>query len=423
MQGLIFITPLAAFLCAALLPGQKTWIVDTAGGPGSHFNELPRAVAAARHGDRIRIRKGRYASGLSISKGVSILGEAGVVLVLERPFVGYPDPLRLERIPKGYRLVLENLTIENPAPNWHSFPLLLVRNNQGAIHLENVVIKGYLGGKGHVQERALDVESGPLVTLNRCTFAGQVWVKQGRLDVVGGTYRGANAARGDSLVLGRAGQAAFLVEGAARLDLTQVQAFGGNGGTEISLRPLRSAPGIRVARGQVLVRGAQTRITAGGLAVASAPAIEGAVHASLAIDPGVRLAPYKKNRAIAGFTGVAVQIRSLPSLQAQTAARLGKVFFAEFRSQQGMPYVVFVGRAQASTRALGPLSAMPQLLELDPRLLFPLSHGLQSRSGLSIVALPIPRWAPVSGVPLAIQGFALDARGIQASNLLVTVAD
>ena len=39
------------------------------------------------------------------------------------------------------------------------------------------------------------------------------------------------------------------------------------------------------------------------------------------------------------------------------------------------------------------------------------------------MALPIPRWAPVSGVPLAFQGFALYARGIQASNLFVTVPD
>jgi hypothetical protein len=44
-------------LSAALAPcaaGQNHWIVDAANGPGSHFNDLPAAVAAAAPGARSR---------------------------------------------------------------------------------------------------------------------------------------------------------------------------------------------------------------------------------------------------------------------------------------------------------------------------------------------------------------------------------
>ena len=421
MQGLIPRFLLASLLSVASLAAQRTWIVDANARPGYDFRVLSRAVANAHHGDLIRVRAGRYASGLSIDKGVSILGEPGVVLVLERPFVGYPDPLRLERIPKGCRLVLKDLEVENPAKNWHSFPILLAQNNLGEIHIDQVVVRGHLGGKGHVQERSLDVRDGPLVTLSRCRFEGQVRIQGARVDVHGGTYRGADATTGDSLYEALPGQAAFLVDQGAHLDLDQVLVQGGHGGTDRVLRPLASGPGLCVLTGQILIRGSGSMIVAGQKAKAPMPAIQGEPGSRLVLDPAAILTPWQQDLPCGGFTQGAVLVRKLPALHLRVAAERGRVFFADFRSQKRKPYVVFMGLAQGGSRLLGPLTTQENVLELDPVALVALSWGIQSGTGHSVVAMPIPAMAPLSGVPLAFQGFSLGSNGLSASNLLVSI--
>jgi len=65
---------------AAALGAQTTWVVDLANGAGSHFRDLPAAVAAASAGDTILVRAadplfwGRYAP-FSTNKGLTIVGE------------------------------------------------------------------------------------------------------------------------------------------------------------------------------------------------------------------------------------------------------------------------------------------------------------------------------------------------------------
>ncbi len=62
-------------LALGLLP--TTWIVDAAAGPGSHFTDLPAAIAAAADGDTILVRSGSYSSFAMTGRTLTIRG-AGI---------------------------------------------------------------------------------------------------------------------------------------------------------------------------------------------------------------------------------------------------------------------------------------------------------------------------------------------------------
>lgn len=62
-------------LALGLLP--MTWIVDAAAGPGSHFTDLPAAIAAAADGDTILVRAGSYSSLAMTGRTLTIRG-AGI---------------------------------------------------------------------------------------------------------------------------------------------------------------------------------------------------------------------------------------------------------------------------------------------------------------------------------------------------------
>ena len=76
-----FVVATAALAAVSVLPAQRTWVVDAAGRPGSHFRDLPAAIYSVTvvHGDRILVRPGTY-SPVKITKGVRILGGPGRLL-------------------------------------------------------------------------------------------------------------------------------------------------------------------------------------------------------------------------------------------------------------------------------------------------------------------------------------------------------
>lgn len=61
----------------ALLP--TTWIVDAASGPGTHFVDLPAAVAAAQTGDTLLVRAGSYSGFQLVGKSLTIRGAGAAV--------------------------------------------------------------------------------------------------------------------------------------------------------------------------------------------------------------------------------------------------------------------------------------------------------------------------------------------------------
>jgi hypothetical protein len=59
-------------MLAAPLSAQRTWVVDLAGGPGTHFTDIPPAVAAASAGDRIEVRGAGPYSGFTLRRGIDV---------------------------------------------------------------------------------------------------------------------------------------------------------------------------------------------------------------------------------------------------------------------------------------------------------------------------------------------------------------
>jgi hypothetical protein len=67
-----------ASMCAAALAAQRTWIVDHAARSGSHFTDLPPAVAAASSGDTVIVRQasgGFVYSAAVVVSGLTIVRE------------------------------------------------------------------------------------------------------------------------------------------------------------------------------------------------------------------------------------------------------------------------------------------------------------------------------------------------------------
>ena len=54
-----------------LAPAQSIFIVDEQGGPGSHFTDLPAAVAAVPSGSTLRVRPGSYTAPAITGKALS----------------------------------------------------------------------------------------------------------------------------------------------------------------------------------------------------------------------------------------------------------------------------------------------------------------------------------------------------------------
>lgn len=68
-----------AVLLASTLTAQ-TFIVDAAGGPGTHFTSIVAAVASVPDGAVLQVRPGNYATFTIDNKSLTVLGDPGVVV-------------------------------------------------------------------------------------------------------------------------------------------------------------------------------------------------------------------------------------------------------------------------------------------------------------------------------------------------------
>jgi len=92
-------------LCGSALAG--TYIVDAAGGPGSHFLDIQPAVEFAVPGDVILIRPGTYHP-FVVSEGLRIIGQGAVVLTSGAPGSSVCKALG---VPAGPALVISGINL------------------------------------------------------------------------------------------------------------------------------------------------------------------------------------------------------------------------------------------------------------------------------------------------------------------------
>ncbi len=164
------LTVVALLGAATLASAQRTWIVDAANGANADYTDLPAAVAAARHGDRILLRPGGY-SPVTTGKGISILGSPGVTIWLSRDF-------EIKGIPAGKSFVLQGCQLVPSFFFRYPVKVLKISNCVGHVHLSGLTVGG-----GDVQT---EVRSCKTVSFSGCTLSGKVSVGRQRLGWVWG---------------------------------------------------------------------------------------------------------------------------------------------------------------------------------------------------------------------------------------------
>ncbi|HZN40832.1 MAG TPA: hypothetical protein VFD82_18650 [Planctomycetota bacterium] len=92
----------------AALPAQ-TFVVDAAGGPGTHFTDIGTAVGAVPDGSLLLVRAGQYASFAISGKSLTILGELGVSML------GPTSSVTISSLGVGQRVAIHQLSSTLPS--------------------------------------------------------------------------------------------------------------------------------------------------------------------------------------------------------------------------------------------------------------------------------------------------------------------
>lgn len=178
---------LCALALHASLAAQRTWVVDSAGRPGTDFTGLQPAVDAARSGDTVLVRydwTSTYRFGATVSKGLRIVGEPDAFS--RRP--QFDAVIVVRNLPAGELVVLEELEIlgrhrTNTAG-------LELRNNAGGVVVARVeVLTPVVPGNPATQiencaQVSLDELAGGAVSVRGSTVMSQ----RLRLDVASNSY-------------------------------------------------------------------------------------------------------------------------------------------------------------------------------------------------------------------------------------------
>jgi hypothetical protein len=120
--------------CAAMAlsaRAQGIFVVDQQGRPGSHYTDLPEAVAAVPSGSTLRVRSGSYAIPAVVGKALSIVGEdaAGVVLSSANQTVGVSNTA------PGQVVLWKDLTLRT------SMSTFELRDTRGPVVFDGVVAR------------------------------------------------------------------------------------------------------------------------------------------------------------------------------------------------------------------------------------------------------------------------------------------
>jgi len=371
----------ALILTLPALSAQRTWIVDAANGTGTDFTQLPAAISAAKDGDIVLVRKGTYSGQISTSKAISLLGEPGATMTSD-------SWLWITNIPKGRRFVVKGFVIQ----------ALVLKDNKGRVHLEGLVLN----------TTAL-IENCAGATLNDCRVAGGLVVRQSKVVVSRGMYRGFNAgSSGRDPVYSTPGLQAVSSE----VMVSEVQVTGGNGATHLLTVPLLPSPAVLVDASALTVAGSST-LTAGVFTGFPAWALQGSNRSRLTLDSNATVTSSGGAKAHTGFT--AVSVRGLPALSV-TGAGLGGTVTVQLRSPQGDSFVLALG-LPTEPQPVPPLGD----LWLAPGSLTVLAAGIQGSTGTFQLGAKAPATPSLRGLDFGLQALDGTSALIELSNPAVSI--
>ncbi len=165
MIKLIWPLVVASWTCCAASSQGRTWIVDAQNGTGTHFVDLPQAVAAVADGDILIVRSGTY-TGFSTNKALAILGDSSRPTVVNA--VGNGATIEVANLPRGRAFVIHSCVVR-----FSFFRGLSLSNNQGQIHLHQVVVDGQSFPFAGTYSEGIVAANNELVTITDCDIEGR----------------------------------------------------------------------------------------------------------------------------------------------------------------------------------------------------------------------------------------------------------
>lgn len=345
------------------LPAQRTWIVDVANGPGTHFTNLPPAITAAADGDLILVRSGTY-FGASTGKALTILGEGARLDFMSGTFT-------VAALPAGRDFVLKGFVFDGWGPQ------VSVQNCEGRVLLDDLTMTPFQHPV--TAGPAISIHNSRLVTVHGVSALGSpaLLANASTVHVTNSTLSGPNAVLSPFRLEAQPGLRVI----GGRIDLTNSGLRGGNGVIGSGLNFALPSPALVADGTSLRLAGSSTALTAGGAAL-SASALFGTLG-SLRLDPAVVLTPSGSATPIGGT--IAVQTTTLPALSALGARRGGTVTIDLFAPAGDIAALV-VGQPAD----LLPLPMFGGELGIDPARMLPVLSAAVAPNRHLTVGVPIP---------------------------------
>lgn len=356
MTGRTLLAALPGLIFVAAIGAQRTWIVDSAGGVGAHFSDLPAAFATAVHGDTLLVRSGSY-TGASTDQGLRVLCDPQTFVVL--------SDLVVHDLPVGRVFVLDDLATLGGR--------VVLRRNAGVVVMSGLRVVG----ESVVDQcrtvlvsdsvfQALDVTASSLA-LTACSATGSNLHEPTIESVASDVFLA-------GCHIGGASQTRFLLVAQPAVDAVGGRLFVSD---RVSLVGGASWPGNLVI--EPGIRASATE-----------------VH----LDPAATV-----DLPVAGVTPV---IRTVPGLTT-TDAPLGGTAEVRVTAPAGTPVVL--GASVPAPFAPSPFG----LLALDVATAVIGGVGTTDPTGLAPFLVPVPPLQQILGTPLGVQGVVLLPTGLQLS--------
>jgi hypothetical protein len=253
---------------ASLLLLPTIWIVDSSNGPGTHFTDLPAAVAAAQSGDTLLVRSGTYTVFQVAGKALTIRGSGTASTHVTAPGTGVPWVV-LGPTPVGGAMVLSGLSVAPvgvPGVNM-SIPALEVRAAAVVTLLDAEIVGSNYAATGTATRPDGALVAGTLHAA-RCRFLGgsgsgsaPAFAGSG-VHVLGGSFAGDDCRATGGNALGtiffgalRAGHGVEVEGGVATL--THTSCMGGSCGSVTRTPGAANGGGLVVTSGFARAAGTQ----------------------------------------------------------------------------------------------------------------------------------------------------------------------
>ena len=383
-----FSLPLLAALLGALCavsPAQQVHVVDASGGGGSQYTEISDAVAAAVAGDVVEVRAGTYAL-FTVDKGISVIADktTGVAQV--------SGGVRIENVPAGWPAVISGFFFLPGFPVDYGIE---VRNNVGAVHLDDLIRNNAFG-------EGVKIHNNAIVSMRDCSITGYdiaMTVTQSALHMDGCTIAAG------AQINGRQGSALQCDGSTVHAGSTLL-----HGGAS-SFYPGFESPGLHLISGTVCL-GAGTTVAAGIVPPGFTLPVEAIFSegGSIAMDGAAQLVPFGGSPATLGPATPVDTI--VPAVHLEGASPGGN-FAADILAPEGSTAVTFFGLAS-------PPIALPfgTFWVAAPRVV--VDVGAVPVGGERNALLPVPSYFP-EGLSFAVQSVVIDSGSLYFSTPSVAV--